>query len=126
MRIEAWGPDLATCCEEAIAGLLDTCVDRAAAGVSLVARHAVHVTGVDDLHLLLDLLDETVFLLDTSEGVPVGAAVHRSGQGLDATFELADADTVEAAGSVPKAVARSELELDTRDDEVRCRFLVDV
>lgn len=123
--LEAWGPDLPTCCEEAVAALAATYVDRA--GAAEVARHTVHIPAGSDESLLLAVLDEVIFTLDTAEGVPVAAeiAAARDG-GLDVTLVLADPEGVEAAGAVPKAVSRSELAVDTEPDRVSCRFLVDV
>jgi hypothetical protein len=39
--LEAWGPDLATCCEEAVAALVETYADSRS--VTIVGERAVHV-----------------------------------------------------------------------------------
>jgi protein archease len=123
--IEAWGPDLAACCEEAVVALVETYARPGAAAI--VAARAVHVPPgpVDDM--LLDLLEEVVFALDVAEGIPIRARVLTSGDGgLEARLALADPAGVEPAGAVPKAISRSGLEVTRRPEMVRCRFLVDV
>jgi SHS2 domain-containing protein len=123
--LEAWAPDLATCCEEAVAALVAVYVD--AGGARVAERRQVHVPPGSGESLLLAVLDEVIFTLDTAEDVPVGAAVRAADDGgLDLTLILADPQAVTPTGSVPKAVSRSELEVDSQADRVRCRFLVDV
>lgn len=123
--LEAWGPDLAACCEEAVAALVSTFAD--ASGATVVERRRVGVAAGEPSSMLVTVLEEVIFTLDTSDGVPVAAQVQaRHGGGLDVELVLADRDQVEATGSAPKAVARSELAVDTRPGRVSCRFLVDV
>ncbi len=123
--LEAWGPELPSCCAEAVAALADVFVDTADA--QEIDRHRVHLTGGPDDELLLGLLEEVIFVLDTGDGVPVRAEVSTARDGgLDVELVVADPATVVATGAVPKAVARSELEVRSSPGEVRCRFLVDV
>jgi SHS2 domain-containing protein len=123
--LEAWGPDLAACCEEAVAALASLYVDGA--GSQEVARRSLHLAPGPDDEMLLDLIDEVIFTLDTADGVPVRAEISAAGDGgLDVEVVLADPATVEATGAVPKAVSRSELAVSARPGEVACRFLVDV
>lgn len=123
--LEAWGPDLASCCEEAVAALADVYVDAGTADI--VERRQLHVRPGSDDSLLLGVLEEVIFTLDTSEAVPVRAEVSAAGDGgFDLVLVLADPEVVTAAGAAPKAVSRSELEVDSRSGIVRCRFLVDV
>jgi SHS2 domain-containing protein len=92
-----------------------------------IDRCTVHLAAGSDDALLLDLLEEVIFTLDTAEGVPVRAEVTSVRQGgLDADLVLADPLTMEATGAVPKAVSRFGLKVTTRPAGVRCRFLVDV
>lgn len=120
--IEAWGPDLPGCCEEAVAALIEGYANPDNA--TIVAEQAVHVVGpapADDM--LVDLLDEVIFALDVAEGIPVGARVQAGGDGgLDARLALADPASIEPTGAVPKAISRSGLEITRRPHAVRCRF----
>jgi SHS2 domain-containing protein len=123
--LEAWGPDLASCCEEAVAALAAVFVDTAVARE--VERHRIHLAPGPDDDLLLDLLEEVIFVLDTAEGVPIGAEIRAAtGGGFDAEIVLAEPDSVVATGAAPKAVSRSELAVHAQPGGVRCRFLVDV
>jgi SHS2 domain-containing protein len=123
--LEAWGPDRVACCEEAVAALASVYVDAARA--ELVERRRVHLAPGPTDAVLLDLLEEVIFALDTADGVPVGAEVHTAPDGgLDAELLLADRATVTATGAVPKAVSRSELAVGRQGGRFRCRFLIDV
>ena len=125
--IEAWGPDLAACAEEAVTALIETYANPRDTAVS--AERAVHVPPGPADDMLLDLLDELVLAIDVAEGIPVGARVQadRDGDaGLRARLALADPGNVEPTGAVPKAISRSGLEVTRGPDAVRCRFLVDV
>jgi SHS2 domain-containing protein len=126
--LEAWGPDLASCCEEAVAALAGTYVEASPADeVDAVAWRQVHVRPGSDESLLLDVLDEVIFTLDTAEAVPVRASVRAAADGgLDLRLALADRAAVTPTGAVPKAVSRSEFAVDSRGGVVRSRFLVDV
>lgn len=126
MVLEAWGPDLASCCEEAVAALVAVYAEgtHAAAG----GHRDVHLSPAANEALLLDVLDEVIFTLDTAEGaVPVGARVRGAADGgLDVTLALADRDHVEGTGAVPKAISHSELSVVTTGAGTRCHLLVDV
>lgn len=77
--------------------------------------------------LLLALLDEVIFVLDTSVNVPVAARVQAAeGDGLVVELELAPPDAVEPTGAVPKAISRSGLLFEVTPSGARCAFLVDV
>lgn len=123
--IEAWGPDLPACCEEAVATIIGLCFERRSSSVSDHLGFAV-VPGPNDT-MLLDLLDEVVFVIDTEEAVPVGAAVRAgSSGGLDVELTMVGRDGVEPVGPAPKAVSHSGLVVEHGDGGVRCSFLVDV
>jgi SHS2 domain-containing protein len=125
VMIEAWGPDLAACCEEAVAALVETYAD--AADASIVAERALYVPPAPAGDMVVDLLDEVIFALDVAEGIPIRAGVRAgSDGGLEARLILADPASVEPAGAAPKAISRSGLEVTRGPDMVRCRFLVDV
>jgi SHS2 domain-containing protein len=123
--LEAWGPDLASCCEEAVAALVGTYAEpaRTAASRSVL----LHLPPDSAESLLVGVLDEVIFQLDTSQDVPVGAAICVAGDGgLDVTLTFVDRAAVHPTGSVPKAISRSGLVVVSRSDRVWCRFLVDI
>lgn len=122
--LEAWGPDLASCCEEAVSALTGEYVEAGTAGA--VGRRQVHLRPASPESMVLNVLEEVIFTLDTAEAVPVRAVVTTAADGgLDVDLALAAREAVSATGAVPKAVARS-LHLDSQPGIVRCRFLVDV
>lgn len=122
--LEAWGRDLAACFEEAIAALVGVCFDGARAEV--VGSYDFAIAPGTDGAMLLDVLDEVLFVIDTADDVPIGATLAERGGSLAATLQLADRGSVEVIGSVPKAISRSASLVEHVDDQVRCRFLVDV
>ena len=133
--LHAWGPDFPACCEEAAMALLAICVDVSdaddaadpadASANAPAIRVRIGPGAVDSM--LLDLLDELVFVLDTESTVPRRIRVDRDpGGGLVADLEMVDRAFVEVIGSAPKAVSRSELTVEEGVDGVRCSFLVDV
>lgn len=122
--LEAWGPDLAACCAEALAALTDLYVE---AGATAVEERTVHLGPGPAEALLLGALEEVIFTLDSAAVVPVRTGVRAAADGgLDLALELAAPHTVVPTGAVPKAISRAELDVDVRPDGVRCRFLVDV
>lgn len=123
--VEAWGPDLATCVEEATAAMVGTCLDTGSA--LAVGERTVRVASSSPEQAVLDALDEVIFALDTSPHPPIGARVRDAGDGsLVVTIALADPGSVEHVGAAPKAISRSGLTVATTADGVRCRVLVDV
>lgn len=122
--LEAWGPDVSSCCEQAVAALVDTYV--AAGGGAVVAERRFRVAPGPAEDAVLAVLDEVIFVLDTADAVPVAAEVRPGGGGLDVVLRLADRGSVEPTGAVPKAVSRSGLAVDAAPGRVSCRFLVDV
>lgn len=123
--LEAWGPDFGTCCEEAAAALVGVCVDGSSAVVIDRYRFAVPPAVRDSM--LLDLLDEVLFVLDTEPAVPIRGVVDQGADGgLTVELGLADRRAVEVTGPAPKAVSRSGLTVDTGPGGARCSFLVDV
>lgn len=123
--LEAWAPDVAGCCEEAVAALVGTYCDATDA-VGVGDRVCSIASGPMET-MLLALLDEVIFLLDTAEGVPVGATVKRRGDGsLEVAFVLAAPGSVEPTGPVPKAIARSAVRFEVEPHQARCSFVVDL
>ncbi|HEU5083974.1 MAG TPA: archease [Acidimicrobiales bacterium] len=123
--LEAFGPDLPACCEEAVAALVELFADAERA--ELVGSWAASIPAGGPEEVLLALLEEVIFVLDTSDGVPVSARVQqRPDGGLDAVLALASPASVASTGAVPKAVSRSGLEVRTEPGRVGCSVLVDV
>lgn len=123
--LHAWGPDFASCCEEAVLALVEICVDGRGAVPADPIRREIAPGPLDSM--LLDLLDDVIFVFDTESAVPIRAEVHlETHGGLVAVLHTAERSTIEVIGSAPKAVSRSELVVDDGIDGVRCSFLIDV
>ncbi|MDH4277833.1 MAG: archease [Acidimicrobiia bacterium] len=124
--LEAWAPDFGACCEEAISALIAVCIDGSTADI--VGEHVLYVPRASSLDsMLLEILDELIFILDTAATLPVRAeAEQQDDGGLKIRLLMALREAVRSTGSVPKGVARSELTVECGPNRVRCAFLVDV
>jgi SHS2 domain-containing protein len=123
--LQSWGPDVAACCEEAVAGLVALYVD--APGGAIVETRTRHLRPDAADAMLMELLEEVIFTLDTAQTVPVRAQVREAADGgLDVVLELAARGSVEPTGAVPKAISRSGLRFEVDQRGARCSFLVDV
>ncbi|MGW5671921.1 archease [Micromonospora sp. NPDC003776] len=108
VRIEAWAPDREGCLAEAVTALVDTFVDTT--GVEPGAETAYRVPPGDDPDLLVAVLDEVIFRLDTEGEVPLATDVRPAEDGgLLVRWRVVGTDAVEAIGAVPKAVSLHEL-----------------
>jgi len=131
--LEAWAPTRARCLEEAVLGLVGSFVDTGSdgsAGTDATDATEVHtfaIGGGPDERVLVDLLEEVLFLLDARGVVPVGVHVdERADGGLSGSFACVPADGRELTGAVPKGVSRSDLVFERRDAGWWCRVIVDV
>ena len=123
--LEAWGPDQDTCCAEAVAALADVYLDAVAPDATTESL-AVTVEAATPEERLVALLEEIIFVLDTSPLPPIEATERTVDGELPADVALTDPAAVEPAGAVPKAVSRSGLALaHDPDGTVRCSVLID-
>jgi SHS2 domain-containing protein len=124
LRIEAWAPDRETCLAEAVRGAVEAFAD---VGRAVVVRElASTVRGERDEDLLVALLDEVVYLLDTSGEVPVGVRLTAVPGGLSAVFRLAEPESVELIGAAPKAVTLHGLVFGPGPEGWTCSVTLDV
>lgn len=122
--VEAWGPSRAACLEEAVQGLVG--LVAAVPSGAPVTHHAVTLEAVDDDLLLLDVLSEVVYLLDTADVVPAAAAVDDRGELIEVRFDLRPLSACTPAGPTPKGISHSGLALRRDGAGWRARALVDV
>ncbi|MFP4635956.1 MAG: archease [Nitriliruptoraceae bacterium] len=122
--IEAWGGSVDACLEEAATALVTSCADVRGAGWARTAE--VELTGSDE-QVLVDLLEEIIYRLDTDHGIPVRIRVRRRGRAVQVAMWLTDRHRVEVTGPAPKGVAYSQLSLaEEAPGHWRCRVTVDV
>jgi SHS2 domain-containing protein len=125
VRIEAWAPDREGCLAEAVAALVDTFADTAGAA----AQDAVEfpVPPGDDEELLVGVLDEVIFRLDTEGTLPLDCDVRADADGgLRVRWRSTGTDAVELIGAVPKAVSLHALHIDRGASGWSCAVTLDV
>ncbi|MFR9779876.1 archease [Micromonospora sp. MS34] len=127
VRIEAWAPDRESCVAEAVSALVDTFVDATGVTPETEAETEHRVPPGDDPDLLVGVLDEVIFRLDTEGAVPLDTEVRAAGDGgLLVRWRVADTGAVEAVGAVPKAVSLHELRFGPDSTGWSCAVTLDV
>lgn len=123
--IEAWAPGRAACLEETAEGLVEAFCDTGQ--VSATRSVPVAVDADNDVDLLVQFLEEIVYLVEVLGIVPVSASVEDTEDGgLAGFFEVAPVSEVEATGAVPKGVSHSDLQFSCEGGQWFCHAVVDV
>lgn len=124
LRIEAWAPTRDGCIRQAVLGTVECFLDTSSAHPqrSRVRR----LTAESDDDLLVGVLDEVIYLLDTAGEAPVDLDLRYVNGAVDVTFAMADASTLPQLGAVPKAVSLNELHLSHGQHGWRCAVTLDV
>lgn len=96
LRIEAWAPTRDGCIRQAVLGTVESFLD-------LESAHAVHtrlrrLTADRDDDLLVAVLEEVIYLLDTVGETPVDLRLRDVDGGVDVTFATTDASTPSSGG----------------------------
>lgn len=125
VRIEAWAPTREACVAEAVTALVDTFTD--ADGVRPAAEREFRAPAADDADLLVSVLDEVIFRMETEGELPLSTEVTDDGTGgLLVRWRTTDTDAVELVGAVPKAVALHELRFGRDGAGWSCAVTLDV
>jgi SHS2 domain-containing protein len=124
LRIEAWAPTRDGCIRQAVLAAVESFLDMASARADH-ARLRRLTAGRDD-DLLVAVLEEVIFLLDTAGEAPVDLELRGVDDGVDVTFAMADASTLPQVGAVPKAVSLNELRFSRNQHGWRCLVTLDV
>ncbi|WP_084757430.1 archease [Micromonospora cremea] len=125
VRIEAWAPDREGCLAEAVAALVETFADTG--GARPQADTEFHLPPGDDGEMLVGLLDEVIFRLDTEGTLPLDCDVRATEDGgLRARWQSTSTDTVELVGAVPKAVSLHALRVGPDGAGWSCAVTLDV
>ena len=115
VRIEAWAPDREGCVAEAVAAMVESFVDTSGATADAEAEH--RVPPGEDPDLLVSVLDEVIFRLETEAALPLATEVRAADDGgLLVRWRTTDTDAVELIGAVPKAVSLHELRFGRDED----------
>lgn len=125
VMLSAWGPTTEDCLADAARALVACVADvREARPQRLVGFTC---DPAPEPELLIQLLEEVIFLLDTEDAVPVAVGVARTGQGgLVGEFGVAPLSEVTIVGPAPKAVTRHGLRWERDGGGYRCQVVVDV
>lgn len=124
VRIEAWAPSRERCVAEAVAAMVDSFADASHAGPA--TTESVRIEPGTDADVLVAVLDEVIFRLDTAGQLPVDADAAAVDGGLEVRLQMVDAGRVELVGAVPKAVSLHELRFDRDAAGWSCSVTLDV
>ena len=124
LRIEAWAPTRDGCIRQAVLGTVARVLDTSSARPSHTRLRRLTDDRDDDL--LVAVLDEVIYLLDTTGEAPVDVDLKGVDGAVDVTFSMADASTLPQIGAVPKAVSLNELRFSHGQKGWRCAVTFDV
>lgn len=124
LRIEAWAPTRDGCIKEAVLGAVESFLDTSSARAQHTRRR--RLTGERDDDLLVAVLEEVIYFLDTAGEAPVDIDLQTVDGGVDVGFAMVDAGTLPQVGAVPKAVSLNDLRLSRGGRGWRCSVTLDV
>jgi SHS2 domain-containing protein len=122
--VEAWAPNRETCIAEAVLGTVAAFVDASSAAVAGSRRFRLN--GSSDEDLLVAVLDEVIFLMDTFQQVPIDLEVQLLDAGVDVRFDLVALSALPQVGAVPKGVSLYELRFGPDRRGWSCSVTLDV
>ncbi len=124
LRIEAWAPTRDGCIREAVLGTVASFLDTSTAQPNHTRVRRLTADRDDDL--LVGVLDEVIYLLDTAGEAPVDLDINRTNGGVDVTYAMTDASKLPQVGAVPKAVSLNDLRFTHVRGGWRCAVTLDV
>jgi protein archease len=125
VMVSAWAPKVEDCLAQAVRGLVSCFAEIRAARPQWLVPFACDPA--PDSELLVELLEEAIYVIDAHDAIPVQVAVARSADGgLVGEFGVADRADVELIGPTPKAVTRHNLRFARDGSTWRCDVIVDV
>ncbi|TCC00217.1 archease [Micromonospora zingiberis] len=124
VRIEAWAPDRAGCLAEAVRAMVESFADLARARPR--ADREFHPAPATDEDLLVTVLDEVIFRMETADELPVTTEVAQDVGGLRVHWAVTRTGEVELIGAVPKAVSLHELRFGGGHAGWSCAVTLDV
>ena len=86
VRVEAWAPTRELCVAEAVAAVVESFLETPAS-TRATGAHVCRLTADSDDDLLVAVLDEVVYLLDTAGKVPIDVEIQPLEQAVDVRFE---------------------------------------
>jgi SHS2 domain-containing protein len=124
-RIEAWAPTRELGVAEAVTAMVETFADTTSAEQTDVATFEVAEDSDEDL--LVEVLSEVIYLMETADVLPLRATVQPAEEeGYDVRFAVTDLDQAELIGAVPKAISLHGLRFEETTDGWFCAVTLDV
>lgn len=125
LMVEAWAPSLAACLAEAVLGMTTSFADTSTIAVTRTVP--VHLDNTSPDELLLEALEEVIYLADVLGVVPVLANLEETETGgVAGDFEVVPIERVEITGAAPKGVSRSGLDVTHDGRSWRARAIIDL
>ncbi|MEO3890937.1 archease [Nonomuraea sp. B5E05] len=123
-RIQAWAPTEGECIAQAVLGVADSFLDLD--GAAATGEHDVDIEPGDPQDQLVAVLDEVIYLMDTTGRIPIKAAAVHDQNRRRLHLTMADLAAVPQTGAVPKAVALHQLTFEHHADRWTCTVTLDV
>jgi SHS2 domain-containing protein len=124
LRIEAWAPTREECLAQAVRAVCESFLDLT--GAVGVRQRDVLVRGDRDEDVLVGLLEEVLYWLDTQGEIPIEVEPVPVADGLRVGLRMADTDPLPSTGAVPKAVTLHELDFRPGPEGWTCAVTLDV
>lgn len=126
LTIESHAPTLAGCLEETVMALVESFLDVSGDTASTTPV-PVKTEGTDGEDLLVQLLEDVIYLAEVLGLAPVGVELADTEEGgVAGFFDMAKVGELEIVGAVPKAVSRHDLGVSEDPGGWTCRVTVDV
>ena len=124
VRIEAWGASREECVAEAVAATVESFAD--VSGAAPATTEEVRFDAGTDEDLLVAVLDEVIYRLDTAGQLPLTTDVTPADGGLAVRFTMADVAAATPVGAAPKAVSLHDLRFIRAPAGWSCTVTLDV
>lgn len=124
LRVEAWAPTREGCIAQAVSGAVESFLDTSTAHPE--RTRSCRLTAHSDEDLLVAVLDEVIFRLDTDGEAPVDVELEPGEGDVDVRFAMVEVGGLPQVGAVPKAVSLHELRLERGPRGWRCSVTLDV
>ncbi|MET8989586.1 archease [Nonomuraea wenchangensis] len=123
-RIQAWAPTVGECIAQAVLGMAESFLDLD--GAAVIGERDLDVEPGEPQDQLVAVLDEVIYLMDTTGQIPIRAEAEHGQHGLRLHLAMADVTAVSQTGAVPKAVALHQLTFEHHADRWTCTATLDV
>ncbi|MGP3960308.1 archease [Nonomuraea sp. 3N208] len=123
-RIQAWAPTTGECIAQAVLGMVESFLDLRGAAAS--GEYDLRVEPGEPQDQLVAVLDEVIYLMDTTGQIPIKVAAQQEQNRLSLHLTMADLTTVPQTGAAPKAVTLHQLTFEHDAGQWTCAVTLDV